>query len=278
MAGGTFGYLDGAPTGAAEFYSPHGITVDSADNLYVADFSNNTVRKITPEGTNWVVTTLAGSPGCSSCSADGTGTNSQFSYPQGVAVDPVGNVFVTDSLNNSIRSITSGGVVSTLAGTAHTSGSTDGTGSSALFFYPQDLVVDKTGNVYVGDRQNYTIRKVTAAGVVSTVAGLAGFFGTNDGTGSEARFGAPNGVAVDGSDNVYVADSVNLANGSSIRKITPAWSPPLRPASTYPLASWWTARAISFSGMNSTHEIYELSPNGTNWTFSYVTGSDLRTG
>ena len=221
VAGGTFGSRDGL-NGQAQFYSPKGIAVDSADNLYVGDSLNNTVRKVSPLGPDWLVTTLAGSAdGCSSCSADGTGTNAQFQEPCGVAVDPVGNVFVTDFYNNSIRSITSGGVVSTLAGTAHTSGSTDGTGSSALFFYPQDLVVDKSGNVYVGDRQNYTIRKVTAAGVVSTVAGLAGFFGTNDGTGSNARFGAPNGLAVDGSDNVYVADSVNQANGSSIQKITP---------------------------------------------------------
>ena len=147
--------------------------MDGSGNVYVADTGNNTIRKITPAG---VVSTLAGMAG-SSGSADGTGSAARFYYPFGVAVDGSGNVYVADTYNNTIRKITPAGVVSTLAGTAGSSGSADGTGSAAQFYYPCGVAVDGSGNVYVADTDNYTIRKITPAGVVSTLAGLAGKFG-----------------------------------------------------------------------------------------------------
>jgi sugar lactone lactonase YvrE len=208
-----YGSADGTGS-AARFYNPLGVAVDSAGNLYVADSGNCTIRKVTPAG---VVTTLAGLAG-SYGSADGTGSAARFNFPSGVAVDSAGNVYVADEFNDTIRKVTPAGVVTTLAGLAGNSGSADGTGSAAQFFQPVGVAVDSAGNVYVADGANNTIRKITSAGVVTTLAGQAGSFGSADGTGTAAQFYNPSGVAVDGAGNVYVADYAN----HTIRKITSA--------------------------------------------------------
>ncbi|HKI68289.1 MAG TPA: hypothetical protein VKA67_01780, partial [Verrucomicrobiae bacterium] len=136
----------------------------------------------------------------------------------GVAVDNVGNVYVADRDNHTIRKVTAGGVVTTLAGLAGSYGSVDGTGSAARFHFPSDVAVDSAGNVYVADNNNETIRRVTPGGVVTTLAGLAEHTGSADGTGSAARFASPRGVAVDDAGNLYVADFDN----DTIRKGSPA--------------------------------------------------------
>jgi streptogramin lyase len=159
--------------------------------------------------------TLAGSTGAGS--ADGTGSGAGFYHPTGVAVDTNGNVYVADYANHTIRKITPMGVVTTLAGLAGSSGTNDGTGSAARFYFPAGMAVDTNGNVYVADQDNHTIRQVTPAGVVTTLAGSGGVSGTNDGTGSAARFNYPAGVAVGTSGNVYVADQYN----DTIRQATP---------------------------------------------------------
>jgi sugar lactone lactonase YvrE len=215
---GTTGGSDGAGS-AAQFKRPWSVAVDGSGNVYVADAGNNTIRKITADG---IVTTLAGSAGeTASIDCDGKGSAARFKYPAGVAVDGSGNVYVSDSGNNTIRKITPDGIVTTLAGSASegTTGSTDGTGNAARFNSPGGVTVDGNGNVYVADSGNHTIRKITPDGVVTTLAGLPGHSGRSDGKGSVARFGltSPDGVAVDGSGNLYVADSSNWI----IRKITP---------------------------------------------------------
>lgn len=159
------------------------------------------------------VTALAGSfnrPG----SADGTGVAASFYGPADLAVDGTGNVFVADSGNNSIRKITSAGVVTTLAG-GGSAGSANGTGAAASFNLPYGVAVDASGTVYVADTYNNLIRKVTPAGVVTTLAG-SGNAGSANGTGTAASFNFPFGVAVDTSGNVYVAEN----KGNLIRKIT----------------------------------------------------------
>ena len=209
---GVFGSTDDTGS-AARFYFPHGVAVDSAGNVYVADTDNHTIRKVTSVGT---VSTLAGQAG-SNGSSDGTGSAARFKNPRGVAVDSAGNVYVTEYGNHTIRMVTPGGVVTTLAGLAGSFGSSDGTGSAARFNGPAGVGVDSAGNVYVADSVNHTIRMVTPGGVVTTLVGLAGSLGSSDGTGSAARFHYPSGVAVNSAGNVFVGDTYN----HTIRKIAP---------------------------------------------------------
>jgi NHL repeat len=205
------GYADGTGS-AARFIGPHGVAVDSAGYVYVADTQNHTIRKITPDR---AVTTFAGSSGYGS--ANGTGTTARFNGPNGVAVDSAGNVYVADQNNDTIRKITPDGVVTTLAGSAGQSGSANGTGSAARFFHPCGVALDGAGNLYVADALNNTIRKITPDRVVTTLAGIPGQSGSADGVGSAARFNGPIGVTLDGTGNLYVADQAN----HTIRKITP---------------------------------------------------------
>jgi sugar lactone lactonase YvrE len=193
--------------GAARFNGPIGVAVDVAGNVYVADADNNRIRKITPGGT---VSTLAGQ--ASIGWVDDTGVLAKFTGPTGVAVDAAGTVYVADAGNERIRKITPGGAVTTLAGDG-TNGYVDGTGATAQFSQPYGVAVDAAGNVYVADRDNFVIRKITPAGVVTTLVGTND--GYLDGVGIAARFTSPNGVAVDAAGNLYVADTTN----NRIRKI-----------------------------------------------------------
>jgi len=196
------------------FNSPSGVAIDAAKNLYVSDTVNNTIRKISPGGE---VSTLAGAAGFFG-STNGTGSAARFNFPVGLGVDATGNVYVADAKNFIIRKITPAGEVSTLAGAPFQVGSADGTGSAARFFLPYGLAVDSAGNVYVSDQGNHLIRKITPAGVVTTLAGGAAQPGFTDGSGTAARFNTPFGIAVDGNGNILVADSGNNA----IRRVSPA--------------------------------------------------------
>ena len=215
----TFTTLAGTPgtlgaTNNAAFDNPAGVVADSSGNVYVADSTNSAIRKITPTG---MVSTFAGTPGLYG-SVDATGVAARFSTPWGLAIDSAGNFYVADVGNATIRKITPAAVVTTLAGSSQNAGSADGTGSAAQFYAPHGVAADAAGNVFVADTGNKTIRKITPAGAVTTLAGLAGASGWADGTGGAARFNRPTGVAVDTAGNVFVADTENFV----IRKITPA--------------------------------------------------------
>jgi sugar lactone lactonase YvrE len=204
---GTAGSADGTGA-AAQFNTPGGIAVDANGNLYVADIANNMIRKITPD---LVVTTLAGSttPGF----VDDTGTSARFNSPWGVAVDAGGNVYVTDNGNNVIRKITPVGLVTTFAGSgAH--GSAGGVGADAQFRGPSGISANISGSLYVTDLGNHAIRKITPAGLVTTLAG-SGTPGSADGIGTAAQFNSPWDVQLDASGNLYAV------SGHAIRKITP---------------------------------------------------------
>lgn len=207
---GSAGSANGSGT-VAQFRAPHGVAFDSSGNVFVADFSSNKIRRVTPAG---VVSTFAGS-GASS-SVDGQGTAASFNSPRQVAVDSSGTVYVAESEGHKIRKITPDGVVSTLAGSG-VQGSADGAGSAASFRFPFGIAVDSIGNVYVGDLNNNKVRKISPDGVVSTLAGSGASGGTN-GTGAAASFNRPAGVAVDVDGNVYVAE----ISGRKVRRITPA--------------------------------------------------------
>jgi sugar lactone lactonase YvrE len=202
---GVIGSTDG-PGATALFHFPEGVAVDGSGNVYVADTYNNTIRMITPAG---VVSTLAGTASTVGGSSDGTGAAAQFALPIGIAVDGSGNLYVADSGNYLIRKITPGAVVTTLAGTVGVTGSADGIGTAAQFFTPEGITVDGSGNVYVTDRHNDTIRFITPVGVVTTLAGIPGVVGTANLTGAAALFNQPNGIAVDASQNIYIADTHN---------------------------------------------------------------------
>ena len=207
------GMQDGTGT-VARFYDPLGVTSDGNGNLFVADQFNHTIRKIVVS--TGAVTTLAGSPGVVGYN-DGIGTSASFSAPSGVAYDGVGNLFVADSNNHLIRAIeVSTGAVSTVAGYANMSGSTDGVGWSAQFYYPRGVACDRLGNLFVADAFNHTIRKIViATGGVTTLAGTAKATGSADGAGGTARFNYPGALLCDGAGNLLVADTRN----STIRKI-----------------------------------------------------------
>jgi len=199
---------------AARFSAPRGLAVDAQGNVYVADTNNHTVRKITPTG---AVTTLAGTAGLSG-SVDGAGAAARFNAPRGIAVDAAGNVYVADTGNHVIRFITPAGAVSTLAGLAGSPGAINGTAAESRFSSPGALAVDFSGNLYVADTGNHTLRRITPAGAVSLLAGAAGVAGSTNGGAALARFNSPGGLACDGAGVLYVADTGNQL----LRKITPA--------------------------------------------------------
>lgn len=242
------GWNDGEGANA-QFRSPTGIAVDGNGNVYVADAENHLLRKISSNN----VSTLAGSVGISG-HVNATGSAAQFNKPIGLATDADGNLYISDSNNNEIRKATPEGAVSDffyaynphgltldstntflfkgsfyfngihkidlttnlmslLAGDAG-QGSTDDTGSAARFNKPIDLKVDSSGNLYVADSYNYTLRKITPGGVVTTLAGSPGNSGFVNEIGSAARFTLPKGIALDTSGNIYIAD------GKTIRKVT----------------------------------------------------------
>jgi kumamolisin len=192
--------------GAGSFNYPGGIAIDKSGNLYIADFNNNAIRELTPTG---IITTpfgsLNGSQGAGN--SDGIGNAAQFNEPNAVAYDGINTLYVADTGNNLVRTITlSTGQVSTLAGT------------NGEFATPNGIAVDGSGNVYVANENDQTICKAAQNGTVSVFAGQTGVPGYADGDGTtQALFNSPNSVAVDNSGNVYVADTGN----SVVRKITP---------------------------------------------------------
>jgi streptogramin lyase len=284
---GAQGSADGTNSGA-RFGAPEGVAVDANDDVFVADVNNNNLRKIAISGTNYIVTTLAGiGPG----SADGPGPDARFWNPTGVAVDSSGNIFIADLYNSTVRRITTSGAVSTVAGLAGNSGSSDGTNSDARFYDPIDLTLDKAGNVYVTDVFNNAIRKITPIGtnwVVTTIAGKDQYHpGELDGIGTNAVFYNPTGIAVDANTNLYVTDG----NGDTIRKITLAgtnWV--VTTLAGFPMTSGSIdgvgTNALFFDPhgitVDSATNIYvadtvndtirKLSPDGTNWLVTTIAG------
>jgi len=196
-------------TGAnARFDRPNGMAIDQSGNLYIGDYGNSRLRKIEPGG---IVTTLAG---FSQGFVDNTGSIARFRLLHDVAVDSGGVIWVADQGNDAIRRVSPAGEVTTIAGA--TEGFVDGTGAAAQFNSPRGIAVDSEGNLYVTDGSNHAIRRVTPAGIVTTIAG-SGVSGFNDATGSAAQFNTPRGIVVANDGTLYVADSAN----NRIRMVTP---------------------------------------------------------
>jgi hypothetical protein len=191
-------------TFAVGFNSPHGLASDGT-NLYVADTDDHTIKQVVL--TTGIVSVLAGLSGALG-GANGAGGAARFFSPYGITASGA-NLYVTDTYNHTIRQIViAGAVVSTFAGTAGASGSANGVGAAARFFFPCGITTDGT-NLYVSDYGNETIRQVVIATAnVTTPAGQVGVIGSADGTGAAATFNCPSGLATDGT-NLYITDSCN---------------------------------------------------------------------
>jgi sugar lactone lactonase YvrE len=195
----------------ARFFHPQGVIVDSESNIFVADTENSTIRKLSPDG---LVTTFVGSP--SSASVDGSRGNARFSSPGGLVLNAAGDIYVVDSQNSIVRKVTPSGFVTTIAGSPNILGATDGNGTNALFNAPANILVNGA-NLLVGDTGNSVIRQISPEGVVTTVAGFPGHHGYVDGALAEAEFHNPEGMAMDSTGNLFVADTMNHV----IRKLSP---------------------------------------------------------
>ena len=226
---GVMGYSgDGGQATLAELNYPSGIAVDASGNVFIADYSNHRIRKVSSAG---IISTFAGngyiSGGYGGYSGDGgLATAAELNYPQGVAVDDNGNVFIADHYNMRIRKVNTTGIITTIAGNGTQGYSGDGEpATSAQLAYPSGIAIDGIGNVYIVDLYNNVIRKVNTVGIISTIAGngfgagMPGGYTVSDigdgGSATSAELWAPFGVAVDGSGNVFVADQKN----NRIRKV-----------------------------------------------------------
>jgi sugar lactone lactonase YvrE len=205
---------DGGPATEAQLNSPHGLAVDSAGNLYIAE--SYRIRKVTPAG---IISTVAGN-GTLGYSGDGDlATAAQLNNgPTGLAVDSSGNLYIADLSNNRIRKVTPAGKISTVAGNGKQAYSGDGgLATASALYYPTDVAVDSSGNLYIVDSQNHRIRMVTAAGIISTVAGSGAWgFDGDGGPATAAKLSGLISVAVDSERNLYIVDSEN----HRIRKVT----------------------------------------------------------
>jgi RHS repeat-associated protein len=206
---GESGYSgDGGPATEAKINSPRGVAVDAAGNFYIADTAGSRVRKV---NTNGIITTVAGT-GASGHSGDGgPAIDAELDYPHGVAVDASGNLYIADSSNSCVRKVDANGIITTVAGTGEYGYSGDGgLAVDAKLKSPHGVAVDSSGNLYIADTSNHSIRKVYANGTISTVAGTGASGYSGDwGPATEARLSYPICIAVDASGNLYIADRDN---------------------------------------------------------------------
>ncbi|MCX6951981.1 MAG: immunoglobulin domain-containing protein, partial [Verrucomicrobia bacterium] len=190
------------PAATALFQNPTGVAVDAQGNIFVSDYTQR-IRKISPARE---VTTVAGTGQIGA--ADGPGLSARFNNPQGIAVDAAGTIYVADYNNNCVRKIAPDGTVSTLAGVPGSQGSVDGPATTARFQFPRFVAIDRSGQVFVAD-DSHTIRRISPAGVVTTIAGSSFATGTTDGIGAVARFNQPRGLAVDAGGTLAIVDGAN---------------------------------------------------------------------
>lgn len=268
---GSPGSSDGSGS-SASFSSPWGIAIDSAGNVFVADSQNHKIRKISSSG---VVTTFAGSgtPG----SLDGQDEGAGFDTPLGLAVDAAGILHVADRGNHKIRRISTTGLVSTLAGSG-ASGSSNGTGNAATFQLPNDIAVGADGSVFVADSGNRLIRKITPAGMVTTLAG-SGLTHDQDGIGTAASFSHPLSIAADASGHVIIGDGIS----HRIRRISPTGVVTTFAGSGVAGSADATGLSASFNGPvglavgpngqlhvadSNNHKIRQITPGGATSSFA----------
>jgi len=195
--------------------SPNDVALDVAGNLYIADSVNNRIRKVSPGG---IITTYAGTGNAGFSGDGGLAINANLYGPTSIAIDAAGNLFFIDSNNNRVRKIAADGIITTIAGSSSTGYSGDGgPASAALLYYPKDIALDASGNLYIADTTNRVVRKVSTNGVIQTIAGIGGSFGFSGdgGPATSAQFKSPGSVTVDASGNIYILDYLD----NRVRKV-----------------------------------------------------------
>jgi sugar lactone lactonase YvrE len=211
---GQAGHVD-AIGPSARFAGPRGLAIFGGQRLVITDVNDHTIRQM--DLTTGAVSTLAGTAFAQGA-VDGLGPAARFDAPIGVTVDTAGVVYVADTNNHMIRRISPNGAVTTLAGQPDPVGATDGTGGVARFGGLNPIASDSAGNIYMADVNNLTVRKITPAGVTTTIAGAVRESGSQDGPGSTARFRMPSNITIDGVGNLFVSDLL----GFTIRRINPS--------------------------------------------------------
>ena len=278
---GTGGFAgDGSAATAASLNFPTGVALDAAGNIYIADYSNQRVRKVTASG---IISTIAGT-GTAGYSGDGAAaTAAQLNQPLNIAVGPSGSVFISDNGNFRVRKINTSGIITTAIGTGSPGFSGDGGAATAAAIYgTYGITTDRSGNIYLGDNGNNRIRKITAAGVISTIAGDGtGGFAGDGGAATAAEIYNPIGVAVDTLGNVYIADNYN----NRIRKVNfagpvvAAISGPASvcQASTITLTDatsggTWSSANIAVATVSSTGVVGGVTMGTTNISYTLTNG------
>ena len=212
---GTQGYTgDGSLATLAEINQPQGVTADASGNIYIADWGNSTIRKVSTSG---IITTIAGT-GVAGYNGDGiTATSAQLNKPVDVAVDNLGNIYIADEINERIRKIDLSGIITTVAGNGTIGYTGDGgAATSASFHSPYRILFDPTGNMYIADAINSAIRKINTSGIISTFAGTGNAGYNADGIqATSAQLNEPTGLGFDGAGNLYIMDEFN----NRIRKV-----------------------------------------------------------
>ena len=196
---------DGGAATSAQLNSPFGVSVDISGNMYIADYYNSKIRKVTSTG---IITTFAGGGDSGSSGNGGAATSARLHNAWGVSLDISGSVYIADLGNHKIRKVTSTGIITTIAGTGTAGSSGDGgAATSAQLYYPAEVSVDISGNVYIADSDNHKIRKVTSTGIIATIAGTGTAGSSGDGgAATSAQLNSPTGVSVDVSGSVYIAE------------------------------------------------------------------------
>jgi len=213
---------DGGQATSAQLNYPQGLAVDAIGNIYISDGGNRIIRKVTPSG---VISTIAGTPGTYGFSGDGgPATSAQLGAPAGLCTDASGNIYFADPGKHVVRKISTSGIITTVAGIGGSSGFSGdgGLATSAKLNAPTDVCIDASGNLYIADRDNHAIRKVSTSGIISTVAGIGGSlnygFTGDGGAATSAKLNKPNSVSIDPAGNIYISDYTN----NRIRKVNAA--------------------------------------------------------
>jgi sugar lactone lactonase YvrE len=247
-----------------QLYYPGHLTLDSLGNIFITEQHTGEIWKITSDGVATIV------------NHTGSGWNYGFTWARGIVMDSDGNLLVADEARQVIRKVMADGTITTVFGTEENKGTRDGSAGSALFNLPTGVTNDTLGNLYVADRENHTIRKISPLGEVTTLAGNPGQFGTADGTANSARFDYPHDVATDASGNVYVADTYyGDPSKGLIRKITPAGVVTTLATDIHTPAISVDAAGNVYAVDQSRTYVWKITPGGVRSIISHRTAAEI---